>query len=1145
MLDHNTKNSSPTTPNSSSRVGSPDLSSFLEGGFKLASLEIFNWGTFDGKIWKIQADGQGALITGENGSGKSTLVDGILTLLVANNKRNYNLSSGSGKRERSESTYVRGAYGRKMEELGVAKTKFCREEGKSYTVLLAQFQNEVYHDTITLAQFFWYEKGELKKYYISSNKPLTIETHFSEFHTPADLKKRLKLMPGTQIFDSFNDYQLHFLSHMGPKSLKAMDLFNQVVAIKEVANLSDFVRKHMLEAQNVQDLIDQLYANYENLNLSHQAILQARSQLEILSPLGESAKELNSLKTKQEEVEQEEKKIPLYFSLQRNKKLNELIKTTESEQSQKSAELKRLQQELASLQERKAQLSNILSLDSSGQEIEKIQILIKQVEEQRNQRHHHFNHYETLLKKLNLTPKVDLKSFTLNKEKTKDLLLSFEAEIQTLSQKHYELRRNIDNFEKQTQQITEDIQLLKKSKGNIPSPLLKLRDMLCTELGISSSELPFVAELIQVKSSEHKIWNLAIEKVLKSYALRLLVPSVYYAKINKYLSKNSIGTKLIYNKVDLEDTKRTYKNNSLLSLLEQDSAQGETLISKLEFHSRSQLTPWLKNQLNHDYDYLCTEDLSLFQSSSKAIMPSGLIKRSTILHEKDDRFDSQNFQLLLGWDNTAKLNQLQNHYSQTKQSLTKLHQEQQGLDKRITEIQELKLVARDLLQIENFSSIDWTHSLKEIETLQSQKDKMSRGNLAQIQKELDHLNQEEHSLQSLRDQRLSEIAVLQSQIKRWPEEIQMTQKIIDQIQFITKWDLDQEGLFKYIEAYIKKNKIHLFSMSADAFTLLQREISEQNLKDKRELEQKINALQLSLIKKMTQFKIKFSETTTDLQASIEYLPEFLKLLTKLESESLPEHEKRFKTLLNKSVVNDMAAFKSTLELAYDEISESVAQLNESLKKIPFSETTHVQLYLARSKDVEIREFNNLLKNALKIKSETSENKELKNIDLEESFSQIKKILDRLKKDLNWCKTVTDVRNWADFYVLEHNNADDTQKNYYADSAGLSGGQKAKLAFTILASALAYQYGLHKVNAADKSFRFVVIDEAFSKSDEKNSRYAMDLFISLGLQLFVVTPKDKIHVVEPYIKNIFLTHINEQMNDSKVTTLTIDEFHQAH
>jgi uncharacterized protein YPO0396 len=74
---------------------------------------------------------------------------------------------------------------------------------------------------------------------------------------------------------------------------------------------------------------------------------------------------------------------------------------------------------------------------------------------------------------------------------------------------------------------------------------------------------------------------------------------------------------------------------------------------------------------------------------------------------------------------------------------------------------------------------------------------------------------------------------------------------------------------------------------------------------------------------------------------------------------------------------------------------------------------------------------------------------------------------------------------------------------------MSGGQKAKLAYTILASAIAYHFGLNQENLGAKSFRFVVIDEAFSKSDDDNARYAMELFKNLNLQLLVITPKDKL------------------------------------
>jgi uncharacterized protein YPO0396 len=1110
----------------------------LEGGFKLSSLEVFNWGTFDGKIWKMQADGKGALITGENGSGKSTLVDAILTLLVANNKRNYNLSSGSGRRERSEATYVRGAYGRQIEGLGVAKTKFCREEGQSYSVILAHFQNYHFGDKFTLAQMFWHERGELKKIFVTSLQELSIEKHFSDFQTPQELRKQLKAIPQTQIFDTFTDYQMSFIGYFGTKSLKAMDLFNQVVAIKEVGNLSDFVRKHMLESQNVQELIDQLYLNYENLNLSHQAILQAREQLEILQPIGAAHKSLDDLKLKQKELMFEEKKIPLYFSLKRKNLLSEHLQTANTELNKKADEQYRLQQELDSTRAQCGRLLLSLQQNDAGQELEKIKMQIKQLAEQKKQRLQNYTQYEVLAKKLNLSARLDLKTFSQNREKISELEIYYNEEIKKINEQKYQIRKEIDLVQGQLSQYSEELVYLKKTKGNIPAPFIKVREDLCEHLQVSRSSLPFIAELLQVQHSEKKLWNSAIEKLLRSFGLRLLIPSDLYTKVNKYLAKTTTGIKLIYNKVDADEK---------FPALSRAENYGPNLYGKLEFQERSPYIKWLKSEIIRDFDYFCTEDFVLFQSSRKAIMASGLIKRGPSLHEKDDRFDSKNgLQSLLGWDNSLKLTEIQERFSACRRLENQLLEKIETNEKQISETQKLVFAVRDLSQSSDYAKIDWEFCHCEIEKLEKLKIKLMHGDCSQLQAELDKIQQLERKKQNERDQILSEMAVLQAHINQWPKEIQMCEQIINQILNITGFSLADHTLFQDLEKNLKKRKINFENQQNEQVLLLQRELADDNQKEKKENEQKIQALIMVVIKKMAQFKVKFSESSLDLQAAIECLPEYIVLLDKLQKESLPAHEKRFKVLLNKSVVNDMAAFKSTLELTYDEITESVSELNHSLKKIPYSQNSHVQLYLARSKDIEIREFNNLLRNALKVRSNSSDNpnkSEIKTIDLEESFNQIKKILDRMKKDINWCKSVTDVRNWCDFYVLELANSDGSQKNYYADSAGLSGGQKAKLAFTILASAIAFQYGLHKENALNKSFRFVVIDEAFSKSDEKNSKYAMELFRSLGLQLFVVTPKDKIHVVEPFIKNIFLTHINEQHNYSKITTLTVDNFQQ--
>ena len=44
-------------------------------GFRLIRLELYNWGTFDQRVWALDANARNTLLTGDIGSGKSTIVD--------------------------------------------------------------------------------------------------------------------------------------------------------------------------------------------------------------------------------------------------------------------------------------------------------------------------------------------------------------------------------------------------------------------------------------------------------------------------------------------------------------------------------------------------------------------------------------------------------------------------------------------------------------------------------------------------------------------------------------------------------------------------------------------------------------------------------------------------------------------------------------------------------------------------------------------------------------------------------------------------------------------------------------------------------------------------------------------------------------
>lgn len=197
----------------------------------------------------------------------------------------------------------------------------------------------------------------------------------------------------------------------------------------------------------------------------------------------------------------------------------------------------------------------------------------------------------------------------------------------------------------------------------------------------------------------------------------------------------------------------------------------------------------------------------------------------------------------------------------------------------------------------------------------------------------------------------------------------------------------------------------------------------------------------------------------------------------------------------------------------------------------------------QSRDTDVRQFRQDLKACLggTLTGEADEDYN------EHKFLQVKAIIDRFKGrdgrtdlDNRWTRKVTDVRNWLVFSVAERWRADNAEKEFYSDTSGKSGGQKEKLAYTILAAALAYQFGLKWGEKRSRTFRFVMIDEAFGRGSDDSTRYALELFKKLNLQLLIVTPMQKTHVIEDYVKSVHFIH-NENDRNSMIRNLTIEAY----
>ena len=258
-------------------------------GFRLTRLELYNWGTFDQRVWSLDGNARNTLLTGDIGSGKSTIVDAVTTLLLPANRISYNKAAGADTRERSLRSYVLGFFKSERNEVTGTTKPVALRDGTKYSVILGVFSNEGYDATVTIAQVFWLRGadagGQPDRFYVTADKPLSVAVDFADFGSDMTALRRRLRAGGAQVYDSFPDYGKDFRRRLGIESEQAMELFHQTVSMKSVGNLTDFVRDHMLEPFDAAKWTANIVAHFEDLTKAHEAVQRARAQLAALGPL--------------------------------------------------------------------------------------------------------------------------------------------------------------------------------------------------------------------------------------------------------------------------------------------------------------------------------------------------------------------------------------------------------------------------------------------------------------------------------------------------------------------------------------------------------------------------------------------------------------------------------------------------------------------------------------------------------------------------------------------------------------------------------------------------------------------------------------------------------------------------------------------
>lgn len=535
-------------------------------GFKLDYLEVWNWGTFDKKVYHMNLHGNNSLLTRANASGKSTLIDALLTLMVPlKRQRFYNQSSGVEKKgNRTEESYFFGNYGNQQQE-GAASTTTLRLRDKgARSVLLASFCN-VDKRVVTLFQVRYYTGEELKVLFGVARESLTIERDFSEFDLHGDWRKRLTKKYNTnetkrtiEFFDGPVAYGEKMITLFGMRSDKALTLFNQIVGVKVLDDLDSFIRTNMLEELPAEEKYQELKDNFQNLMEAKTNIDKVKEQIAQLEPINALTEELKEIDIRIVEMEQEKSVAAYWFAARTVDLCDKELVCCKSDLRKLEDRLKELKVQKGELEQEQMRLTVAIEKDEVGQQIHEIEKEINQRVRIRDNRKAKAEEYDKLAKLVKMEQSPDVEVFEINRataKREKDAL-QVTIDRQLMEEKRQAQNRQ-DEISSNIEERMATIRYLQQHKNNISGRVAEIRDEILEAVGATTEEIPFIGELICVKDDERD-WEYSIERILHNFALRLVVPEKYYKQVNEYVNGHNLRGRIVYQRYQGAETIREF-----------------------------------------------------------------------------------------------------------------------------------------------------------------------------------------------------------------------------------------------------------------------------------------------------------------------------------------------------------------------------------------------------------------------------------------------------------------------------------------------------------------------------------------------------------------------------------------------------------
>ncbi len=1076
--------------------------------WSLSRIQVVNWGGFDGHH-SVDVDHGITLLTGPSGTGKSTLLDAIIGVLMDssvpfNGASNEATGRARGRAQRNIVSYMRGKLADTISDDDGSVAVLRGKDRPTWSAIGLTWTNAA---GAAFSAFRAYYAGPsartdpdlVREYYTA---PFDFDLSMLEPYARNRFNKREVKAAFASITphgDSYTSLAADLSARLGigdGRDRKALHLLARVQRGGSMSSVDQLFRDFVLSTPSTFDRANDALTSFEAMRDAHATMETARRKAERLANIARQHAEMTQAaaavaRNDAFRVDDPDSPFALWSHTVRAHVLDETERALAVQRRDLTETIREATERSTYLRTQANQARDAFR-DAGGGAIELLTARVEQAE---------LAHRQTQLARsgldsacallgLTVTTAADFAAARSAPEHTREAL---QSRVNALMDRNNTTYAQLDRARARRSELETDIRYYKQRRDLIRRDLADQRTQIAETLGLQPSDLPFVAELIDMRE-EYEDWRTATELALGGWALNVLVPDGHAAAFRRAANPRNWPARLRWQTVDLRTPAPGALGDARLP--------GRLRVRTGPFHDL------VVAELVRQFDLVCVDDVAELDAISRGLTITG----QTRAGGRGAHGGTASHRPVIGFSNERLLERLRKDWAAVNEEVSGLETELGLIQDDIGTVNG-KAGAIDIVRASSWEAVDTDAS--------AEASQQARDDLEKARTELGGLDVLEK-----RATQLSEKADKAAGERETAERTKVTVDVAWE-SVVTAKDAAESrrySLASRIGELADDVATHLAALLAKAvvdpvtpenviayLSRVRTAVNDSTRSEKRTRDNLADALRDTF----KTFNEEWPDNNRGTDPHQDY-PSYAAILDELASGGLGALADDFRVQVTKWSSEDLLLLHEAFRTSRDEIRARLHPINQVLATLGFGrDHRRLSIDMADTPSRDVQEFRRELTELASGTTTISDGAEA-----ERRFARIAALmahLDRANKATR--DALLDVRRHIHVQAIQHNP--DPLPDQRFDTLGeQSGGESQELIAFILGAALRYQLG--DAYSDGPAYRTVVLDEAFIKADPQFLGRGIAAWQQLGFQLVIGAPVDKFTALEPYTDTVWVT-----------------------